>query len=90
MTNQEMFKNYGSERWAIEQNLCFLLQGYWEECNKHGYVNESQMPINPVGFVKKFMKEETLCSVEFAEKSKLDSMKKDAVDAEYVEVFTGA
>lgn len=88
MTNQEVFKNYGSEKWAIEQNLCFLLQGYWEECNDKGYVRKSQMPINPVGFVKQFMKEETLCEVEFAEKSKLDSLKKDAVDVEYVEVFT--
>ena len=74
MINEEVFKNYGSEKWVIEQNLCFLLQGYWEDLYRKGYVKESKMPINPVGTVKKFMKDETLCAVEYAEKSKMATL----------------
>ena len=87
MTNQEVFENYGSEKWVVEQNLCFLLQGYWEQAYQKGYVKESQMPINPVGFVKGFMKEETIVETEYAEKSKMDSIsKKVIIDGDFKEI----
>jgi len=87
MLNKDVFKEYGSEQWVIEQNLYFLLQGYWEQLNQKGYIKESQMPINPVGFIKQFMKEETFCDLEYAEKSKLDSAEKSVVfDASFREV----
>lgn len=90
MTNQEVFKNYGSEQWVIEQNLEFLLQMYWEECyNKYPDTKITRhQPINPVSFVKKFMKEETICETEYAEKSKMDTLEKQVVidvDAEVIE-----
>ena len=86
MTNQEVFENYGSEKWVIEHNLCFLLQMYWEELYQKKYVKESHMPVNPVGFVKKFMNEGTLCEVSFAEKSKMNTLSENTIDAEYTEV----
>jgi len=93
MTNLEVFKQYNTEEWVIEQNLCFLLQKYWEEHGKkaieqakNGYTT-SGMPYNPVSFVKEFMKEETLCDVKYAEKSKISTIKNDIViDADFIEL----
>ena len=79
MTNLELFENYNTEKWVIEENLCFMLQEYWEKCNEKGYLKERQMPINPVSFVKSFMKEETLCEVEYAEKSKMETLEASEV-----------
>ena len=89
MLNKEVFEQYSTEQWVIEQSLCFMLQTYWDailEDIKRGY-NGSSMPINPVSFVKKFMKEETLCSVEYAEMSKMDKVEKNIIaDVEFKEV----
>lgn len=86
MNNAEVFKQYGTEQWAIEEALCFLLQSYWEEHCKERF-GQSQMPYNPVGFVKQFMKEETLVSVEFAEKSKMATLEKsDIIEGEWREI----
>lgn len=93
MTNSEVFKQYGTEQWVIEQNLCFLLQEYWEkhgkkaiEQAKNGYVT-SGMPCNPVSFVKEFMKDETICDVEFAEKSKISTLENNIVeDVDFTEL----
>ena len=79
MVNSEVLKEYNTEQWAIEETLTFLLQEYWEDTHKKGYVKESHMPINPVSFVKKFMKEETYCNVEFAEKSKMNTLENNEV-----------
>lgn len=85
MTNAEIFKQYGTERWVIEQNLCFLLQTYWEEYGKkaieqakNGYIIHD-MPYNTVSFVKQFMKDETYCEVEYAEKSKIATLESNIV-----------
>lgn len=75
MTNKEVFEQYGSESWVIEENLCYLLQEYKELVENGKWRN-----VNLVGFVKQFMKEESLASIEFAEKSKLDTLEKDAID----------
>jgi hypothetical protein len=93
MTNLELFEQYNTEKWVIEQNLCFLLQKYWDEYGKaaieqakNGYVT-SGMPCNPVSFVKQFMKEETLCDVKYAEKSKISTVKDSIVgDADFIEL----
>ena len=93
MTNLELFEQYNTEKWVIEQNLCFLLQKYWDEYGKaaieqakNGYAT-SGMPYNPVSFVKTFMKEETLCDVKYAEKSKLSTVKNSIVgDADFIEL----
>lgn len=93
MTNQELFEQYNTEKWVIEQNLYFLLQAYWEEHGKkaieqakNGYVT-SDMPYNPVSFVKEFMKSETLCAVEYAEKSKMANVENNIVeDADFTEL----
>ena len=50
MLNKEVFEQFGSEQWVIEENLCYLLQEYVE---KLGVKN----PISPVVFVKEFMEE---------------------------------
>ena len=92
MTNQEVFKEYGSEKWIVEQNLCFLLQEYWEthgkkaiENAKNGYTI-SNMPYNPVSFVKKFMKEETCCELKYAEKSKMETIGSEVIDVNFTEL----
>lgn len=86
MTNLEIFEQYNTEKWVIEQNLCFLLQTYWEEHGKkaiedakNGYITHT-MPYNPISFVKEFMKNETLCDVEFAEKSKLSTIENNVIE----------
>jgi hypothetical protein len=85
MTNSEIFKQYNTEEWMIEQNLRFLLQTYWDEHGKkaidqpkNGYTTSS-MPYSPISFVKKFMKDETLCDVEYAEKSKMGTLEASEV-----------
>ena len=55
------------------------MQEYWKELHRNGYIKESQMPINPVGFIKKFMKEETVCDIEYAEKSKINTLESEEV-----------
>ena len=86
MTNEEVFKNYGSEKWVIEEALSYLLQEYWEEVTqKYPQIGKQigkLCPINPVGAVKEFMKEETYCSVGYAEKSKLDTLEKNEIECE--------
>lgn len=92
MQNKEFFENYGTEKWAVEQNLCFLLQEYWEAVRERtgvGRTLEANMPLNPVSFVKEFMKEETLVDIKYAEMSKMDTMEKKnvgVVDADYREL----
>lgn len=77
MTNKEVFINYSSEQWVLEQNLCFMLQDYWDKIKeKCGDKLPSQMPLNPVTFVKAFMKKETIVDVPLAEKSKMDNIMK--------------
>lgn len=77
MTNKEVFTNYSSEQWVLEQNLCFMLQDYWDKIKEKCRDKlPSQMPLNPVTFVKAFMKEETIVDVPWAEKSKMDNIMK--------------
>ena len=93
MLNSEVFEQYNTEQWVIEQNLCFLLQTYWEEHGKkaieqakNGYITRC-MPYNPVSFVKEFMKDETLCNVEYAEKSKISTVESNIIeDIDFIEL----
>lgn len=82
MVNSEIFKQFGSEQWVIEQNLSFMLQEYWNELQKKGTVKESQLPINPVSFVKEFMKQESYVETEYAEQSKMNTLEKNVIDAD--------
>ena len=68
MTNKEVFERYGSENWVIEENLHFLLQMF---ADKMGV----RPDFNTVGFIKNFMKEETIVDIEWAEKARLDHLK---------------
>lgn len=87
MQNSEVFAQYGSEKWVVEQNLCFLLQNFWEQLHTKGYVKESHCPLNPVSVVKSFMKEETIVDIPYAEMSKMEHIEKSAIiDAEFKEV----
>lgn len=94
MLNSEVFEQFGTEKWVVEQNLCYLLQIYWEKygteaCEQasRGYKVGRTMPYNPISFVKEFMKEETLCNIEYAEKSKMNTVEKSVViDVEATEV----
>lgn len=37
MTNKEVFINYSSEQWVLEQNLCFMLQDLHTENERSNY-----------------------------------------------------
>lgn len=76
MTNEEVFKEYSSEHWVLRENLCYLLQQYWYKIN-----NNSEMPINPVGFVEDFLKDQSLINPIFAEQSKMNTLQ-DTIVAE--------
>jgi hypothetical protein len=92
MTNAEVFDKFHTEKWVLEQNLCFMLQDYWDKIREKTGIGEklpSQMPINPVTFVKAFMKEETIMNVPWAEKSKMDNIMKhpeNIIEAEFTEI----
>lgn len=81
MTNKELFAR-GND-WEIEQNLCFLLQEFWEKASGDKY---SQPPVNPVAFVKKFLKEETIVNYEITDLAKMREIEKTAIDADFKEV----
>ena len=91
MTNKEVFEKYGDIQWTIESNLCFLLQEFWEaERNNHPGLKLPSHPLtNPVSFVKKWMKEETIAEVDMAERNLQENLlsKKNVIeDAEYREI----
>lgn len=73
MTNAEVLKEYNTEKWVIEEVLQFLLLEYRD-------ATQNGRPINTVGFVKDFMKQETYASVEYAEKSKMDRVESNVID----------
>lgn len=83
MQNQKVFEEYNTEKWVIEQNLCFMLHEYWDKYCKDRF--HSEMPHNPVSFVKDFLKEESFCDIEFAEKSKMETIKANAIDIEDIQ-----
>ena len=75
MLNKDIFKEYNTENWVIEENLCYLLQMYKEELMKN-------KDPNILGFVKNFMKQETFIEVEYAEKSKMDTVETNVIDVD--------
>lgn len=80
MTNKEVFEQYGSENWVIEENLYFLLQEFAENLGV-------RPTFNTVGFIKNFMKDETLVEVEWAEKSKQDHLEENGcIDGNFREL----
>ena len=86
MTNEEVFRQYGSEKWVVEEVLSYLLLEYWDKHGKRaceeaqrGY-RTTGAPHSTVDFVKDFMKEETLVHTDYAEKSKMDSLEKCVVE----------
>lgn len=89
MTNAEVFDKFHTEKWVIEQNICFLLQEYWEEVSKKSNGKlPSQMPLNPVTFTKAFMKRETIVDTGWAEKAVIDRIQshpENIIDADFTE-----
>ena len=81
MTNAEVFRNYGSEQWVVEQNLEFFLQEYWDAIKEKVGQPHSQMPVNPVGFTKEFMGQESYTETKYAEMSKMETLEKNEVVA---------
>ena len=73
MLNKDIFKEYNTENWVIEENLCYLLQMYRDELRKN------KNP-NIVGFVKDFMKQETFVDIKYAEKSKMNTVETNVID----------
>lgn len=84
MTNREFFERYSTEKWALEQNLCFLIQSYIEQIEKKTGQSYLAQHYNPVTFVKEFMREETIADVEMAEKSLNDKKPEVIIDVEEI------
>ena len=81
MTNEEVFRRYGTDTTIVEQELGFMLQEYRE---RHGGGPGTLPPVNTVSFVKKFMKEETYLDTDWAEEVVNRKIEKTVVcDAEY-------
>lgn len=81
MQNKDVFKEFGTEEWVIEENLCYLLQEYKELVRQNKWQG-----VNLVGFVKDFMKQETFVHIDLAEKSKMETLEDnviDVIDVEY-------
>ena len=76
MTNKELFENYGTETWVIEQTLHFMLQEFVDACGHR----MSEVPFNTVAFIKKFMQKETISDLHFAEISKLETLESNIID----------
>ena len=74
MTNRDVLKEYASENWVVEEVLSYLLLKY-KELVKEGKMDST----NIVGFIKNFMKEETLVYTDFAEISKQQNLEKSVV-----------
>lgn len=87
MTNTEAFERYSSEKWVLEENLCFMLQDFWDKVREKSDVQlPNKMPINPVTFIKGFLKGDTLVDVKLAEKSKMENTSKSPetiIDVEF-------
>lgn len=81
MTNKEVFNNYGTEGWVVEEVLSYLLLEYKELVKQNNWQST-----NTVGFVKNFLKEETLVNTNFAEKSKIENLEKNVIDVEVREI----
>lgn len=75
MLNKDIFKEYNTENWVIEENLCYLLQMYKDELMKN-------KDPNILGFVKNFMKQETFIEVKYAEKSKMNTVETNVIDVD--------
>lgn len=77
-----------NESHATEENLCYMLQEYWEQAMEKmshitGVTKYTSMPINPVGFVKGFLKEDTLVETKYYEVAKQRTLEKDAIDVDF-------
>ena len=70
MTNKEVIENYNTEQWVMEELMFDLLHEFMDKAN----ISRGSLRFNMVGFIKEFMKQEALCDVEYAEKSKIASL----------------
>ena len=72
MINSEVFREFNTEQYIIEQNLYSLIQDF---CNK----NNITPNCNVVSFIKNFMKEETIVDINYAKKEALYTAEKNVV-----------
>jgi len=84
MTNKEVFEKYGDQQFIVETQVYDAIREYWEKhCQRYG----SQPPANIVGFVKDWIKQESIADTDIvdmvrAKKSDTD----DIIDAEFREI----
>ena len=74
LTNEEMFIKYSNQYWVLRQLLCFAIQEYEEEKG------------NPVTFVNKFLKEESLVDADLAKKSSFRQNNTEVIDGYWKDV----
>ena len=74
LTNEEMFIKYSNQHWVLRQLLCFVIQEYEEEKG------------NPVTFVTKFLKEESLVDADLAKSSSYRQKNTEVIDGYWKDV----
>ncbi len=92
MNNLEVFEQYNTEKWVLEEALSYLLMEYRERCINEIKRHSSMDPtscldsVSPVATVKEWINEETLCSVKYAEKSKMNTLESNTIEGDYLEI----
>lgn len=74
LTNEEMFIKYSNQHWVLRQLLCYAIQEYEEEKG------------NPVAFVSKFLKEESLVDAGLAKASSFKQNNTEIIDGYWKDV----
>ena len=85
MTNKELFQTRAD--YEVEENLGYLLQIYWDKVKEKIPGNHYlQSPINPVSFVKEFLKEETYVNTDISDRLQNQNNDIIIIDGEYREI----
>lgn len=80
MTNKEAFKEFGNVPYAVEEIL-------WDLATSYAKALGIEKPVvNPVGFVKNFMKQECMVNEKYARMANQDNQNTTVIDVTYTEV----
>ena len=85
LTNKEVFAKYNDQQFIIEEQVYHAIREYWE---KHCQKYNAQPPANIVGFVKIWMKQESIANTEIVDlnRSREKETENIIIDAEFCEI----
>lgn len=84
MTNKEVFEKYSDQQFIVEELVYDAIMEYWEKhCKKYN----AQPPANIVGFVKNWMKQESIANTEIVDVNRQrEKEPEDIIDVEFCEI----